>query len=159
MDEADFTSLLASLPVAWWEADGGLGVVHSGGGAFDDEGTTRRFVEALCAEQGGACDPPGAGPYQTRFEGRTFDVNWLAGRCGAQRHGIRGVAVEVGGRRDEAEPYASFAELNPAAAFVRDVSGRNLWVNHAYAYLYGTTRESVIGRSLADVDEPDDVAR
>ncbi|MFG2356358.1 PAS domain-containing protein [Streptomyces sp. NPDC048521] len=54
---------------------------------------------------------------------------------------------------------ASFADLTPAAAFVRDAAGRYLWANHAYAHLYGTTRDAVIGRHLADVDAPDDVAR
>ncbi|WP_028799901.1 PAS domain S-box protein [Streptomyces sp. 142MFCol3.1] len=159
MDEADFKSLLAPLPVSWWEADGGLRVVDSGGGAFDDERTAHRFLEALSAELGDPARPSGDGPYQACFEGRTFDVNWPDCRGGARRRVSRGVAVEVGGRSDEPDPYASFADLTPAAAFVRDATGRYLWVNHAYAHLYGTTRDSMIGRHLADVDQPDDAAR
>ncbi|MBL1083766.1 PAS domain-containing protein [Streptomyces actinomycinicus] len=152
MDEADFKTLLAPLPVSWWEADGGLRVVDSGGGAFGDERTARRFLEALCA------DHHGAGPYQACFEGRTFDVNWPAHHGSPDRHGSRGVAVEVGVRTEE-NPYAAFADLTPAAAFVRDATGRYVWANHAYAHLYGTTRDAVIGRHLADVDEPADVKR
>ncbi|MFE3636340.1 helix-turn-helix transcriptional regulator [Streptomyces sp. NPDC059168] len=158
MDEADFKALLETLPVSWWEADGGLTVVDSGGGAFDDERTARRFLRTLCADRGGTRLPSGTGPYQTSFEGRTFDVNWPAQGMDPDRHGSRGVAVEVGGRA-EGNPYASFADLTPAAAFVRDATGRYLWANHAYAHLYGTTRDAVIGRHLADVDEPDDVER
>jgi PAS domain S-box-containing protein len=54
---------------------------------------------------------------------------------------------------------ASFADLTPAAAFVRDAAGRCLWANHVYAHLHGTTRDAVIGRHLADLDGPDDIAR
>ncbi|MEU0008743.1 PAS domain-containing protein [Streptomyces sp. NPDC006314] len=157
MNESDFKTLLASLPVSWWEADGGLRVVDSGGGAFDDESTARRFLETLCADRGGS-GSPGTGAYQACFEGRTFDVNWSARHDGPDRHGSRGVAVEVAGRPD-GSPYAAFADLTPAAAFVRDATGRYVWANHAYAHLYGTTREAVIGRHLADLDGPDDVTR
>lgn len=155
MNESDLKALLASLPVSWWEADGGLRMVDSGGGAFDDERTARRFLEALRADRDGPSGAPGAGPYQACFEGRTFDVNWPAGHDAPGRHGSRGMAVEVAGRPD-GSPYASFADLTPAAAFVRDATGRYLWANHAYAHLYGTTRDAVIGRHLADLDGPDD---
>ncbi|MFG2636395.1 helix-turn-helix transcriptional regulator [Streptomyces sp. NPDC048362] len=158
MNESDFKALLAPLPVTWWEADGGLGVVDSGGGAFEDERTARRFLEALRAEHGGPSAPPDAGPYQASFEGRTFDVHWPDPHEDPDGHGSRGVAIEVTGRPDDS-PYASFADLTPAAAFVRDAGGRYLWANHAYAHLYGTTREAVIGRHLADLDGPDDVTR
>ncbi|MES9524743.1 PAS domain-containing protein [Streptomyces capoamus] len=158
MDEADFKTLLAPLPVSWWEADGGQKVVDSGGGAFADERTARRFLEALSADRTGPSGDPDAGPYQTSFEGRTFDVNWPARQAGGARHGSRGVAVEVSGRPEQ-NPYAAFAELTPAAAFVRDATGRYLWANHAYAHLYGTTRDAVIGRHLADVDGPGDATR
>ncbi|MFE3328806.1 PAS domain-containing protein [Streptomyces sp. NPDC059176] len=157
MDEVDFKSLLAHLPVSWWEADGGRRVVDSGGGAFGDEGTTRRFLDALRADLADAPHPPAKGPWQTRFEGRTFDVNWPAGAGGDDRS--RGVAIEVNGRPDGTDPFASFADLTPAAAFVRDAAGRYLWTNHAYAHLYGTTRDKIIGRHLADVDGPDDAVR
>jgi PAS domain S-box-containing protein len=158
VNESDLKALLAPLPVSWWEADGGLRVVDSGGGAFGDERTARRFLETLCADHGGPTGAADAGPYQACFEGRTFDVNWPGRHEGADRRGSRGVAVEVGGRPDHG-PYASFADLTPAAAFVRDACGRYLWANHAYAHLYGTTREAVIGRHLADLDGPDDVSR
>lgn len=69
-----------------------------------------------------------------------------------------GVAIEVADRPDD-DPYATFADLTPAAAFVRDATGRYLWANHAYAHLYGTTRDAVIGRHLADVDEAGDITR
>lgn len=72
-----------------------------------------------------------------------------------------GVAIEVADRPDDPydDPYATFADLAPAAAFVRDATGRHLWANHAYAHLYGTTRGAVIGRHLADLDEAGDVTR
>nr|WP_237527397.1 MULTISPECIES: PAS domain S-box protein [unclassified Streptomyces] len=55
--------------------------------------------------------------------------------------------------------YAAFADLvdlAPAAAFIRDSDGRYLWANHAYAHLYGTVPEQVIGRYIEDLDEPAD---
>ncbi|MDF3300261.1 PAS domain-containing protein [Streptomyces tropicalis] len=160
MDEADFKSLLAHLPVSWWEADGGLRVVDSGGGAFTDEGTARRFLDTLRADFDTAPHPPGTGGhYQAHFEGRTFDVSWPAAGRGTRPHRSRGVAVEVGGRSADTDPYVSFADLTPAAAFVRDASGCYLWTNHAYAHLYGTTRDDVVGRHLGDVDGPDDAVR
>ncbi|MGW3151625.1 PAS domain-containing protein [Streptomyces sp. NPDC001177] len=158
MDEADFKTLLASLPVSWWEADSGLSVVDSGGGAFDDERTARRFLETLRTDHGGPSGAPGAGPYQARFEGRTFDVNWPVLGDGPARRGSRGVAIEVSDRSDGG-PYASFADLAPAAAFVRDATGHYLWANYAYAHLYGTTRDALVGRHLSDIDAPGDVVR
>ncbi|WP_327408123.1 PAS domain-containing protein [Streptomyces sp. NBC_01281] len=56
-------------------------------------------------------------------------------------------------------PFGALAELAPAAAFMRDSAGRYVWANHAYAHLYGTTRDAVIGRHLSDLDEPADVGR
>ncbi|MFI1766221.1 PAS domain-containing protein [Streptomyces sp. NPDC020800] len=159
MDEADFKTLLAPLPVSWWEAESGSDLVESGGGAFADERTARRFLQALCADHGGPSRLPGDGPYQAWFEGRTFDVNWPARGDGAPAGRSRGLAVEVGGPVAGAEPYASFADLSPAAVFVRDADGRHVWANHAYAHLYGTTRDTLIGRHLAEIDRPDDAAR
>ncbi|MFI1366459.1 PAS domain-containing protein [Streptomyces griseochromogenes] len=159
MDEADLKTLLAPLPVSWWEADGGSELVESGGGAFADERTARRFLRALCADHGGPSRLSGDGPYQARFEGRMFDVNWPARGGGAPCGRSRGVAVEVGGVAAGTGPYASFADLSPAAVFVRDADGRYVWANHAYAHLYGTTRDTLIGRHLAEIDGPDDVAR
>ncbi|MFG2310918.1 helix-turn-helix transcriptional regulator [Streptomyces sp. NPDC048566] len=56
-------------------------------------------------------------------------------------------------------PFVALAELAPAAAFMRDRTGRYVWANHAYAHLYGTTRDAVIGLHLSDIDEPADVDR
>ncbi|MFJ9822352.1 PAS domain-containing protein [Streptomyces sp. NPDC101151] len=159
MDEADFKTLLATLPVSWWEADSGSGRVETGGGAFADERTARRFLEALSPDGGGPSPLGGDGPYQARFEGRTFDVNWSARGDGLHRRRSRGVAVEVGGAAAGTTAYASFADLSPAAVFVRDAGGRYVWVNHAYAHLHGTTRDTLIGRHLAEVDGPEDAAR
>ncbi|MGW1893880.1 PAS domain S-box protein [Streptomyces sp. NPDC002004] len=158
MDEADFKSLLAHLPVSWWEADSRLGVVDSGGGAFDDERTARRFLDTVCTDLGGTVPTRHEGPRQVQFEGRMFDVNWAALHAdGFDRS--RGAAVEVAGRFHGAELYAAFADLTPAAAFVRDTTGRYLWTNHAYAHLYGTTRDKIVGRHLGEVDAPDDAVR
>ncbi|GAA3138295.1 PAS domain-containing protein [Streptomyces echinatus] len=159
MDEADFKTLLATLPVSWWEADGGSGLVESGGGAFADERTARRFLEALGGERGGPSALLGDGPCQARFEGRTFDVNRSVHGGGAQRRRSRGVAVEVGGTAPGPGAYASFADLSPAAVFVRDAEGRYVWANHAYAHLYGTTRDHLIGRHLTETDGPEEAAR
>ncbi|MEV6836368.1 PAS domain-containing protein [Streptomyces sp. NPDC051133] len=71
---------------------------------------------------------------------------------------LRGVAIGMADRPDD-DLFATFADLAPAAAFVRDAAGRHLWANHAYAHLYGRTRDTVIGRHLADVDEAGDIAR
>ncbi|MFD3330781.1 helix-turn-helix transcriptional regulator [Streptomyces sp. NPDC058701] len=49
--------------------------------------------------------------------------------------------------------------MTPAAAFVRNREGRYVWVNHAYAHLYGTTREAVIGHHVRDVDGALDASR
>ncbi|MER5510495.1 PAS domain-containing protein [Streptomyces sp. NPDC002766] len=179
MDEADFKTLLARLPVSWWETDADSGRVRSGGGAFTDEHTAHRFLKALSAEAGGlptarwgdgarlgeGARPgggalPGDGPRRTRFEGRTFDVTWSARGGDARRRGSRGVAVEVGGGTPAgAGAYASFADLSPAAMFVRDAAGCYVWANHAYAHLYGTTRDRMVGRHLGEFDAPDDAAR
>ncbi|MER7916342.1 MULTISPECIES: PAS domain-containing protein [unclassified Streptomyces] len=56
-------------------------------------------------------------------------------------------------------PFGALAELTPAAAFMRDGAGRYVWANHAYAHLYGTTRDAVIGRHLSDLDEPANASR
>lgn len=119
MDETALNTLLASLPVSWWEAGRDAGPTGSGGGAFADERTARRFLAALCAERAGPSRPTDDGPH----------------------------------------PAMPFADLSPAAVFVRDPDGRYVWANHAYAHMYGTTRDTLIGRHLSDFDEPDDAAR
>ncbi|MFG2290191.1 helix-turn-helix transcriptional regulator [Streptomyces sp. NPDC048595] len=156
MNETGLKSLLERLPVSWWEADGELRVIDSGGGAFDDRGTAQRFLDTVRQELPG---PPasGAGHWQAQFDGRLFDVHW---RPGVPRQGrSRGLAVEVGAGPAAHRRYDAFADLAPAAAFIRDADGRHLWANHAYAHLYGTTPEQVIGKHIAEVDSPVDAAR
>ncbi|MGW3135121.1 PAS domain-containing protein [Streptomyces sp. NPDC001139] len=188
MDEVDFKTLLARLPVSWWETDADSGRLRSGGGAFTDEHTAHRFLKALSAGTAETADAAGTGslptarpgdgarlgegprpvggapskevPRRTRFEGRTFDVTWSARGGDARRRGSRGMAVEVGGGAPEgAGAYASFADLSPAAMFVRDAAGCYVWANHAYAHLYGTTPDRMVGRHLGEFDAPDDAAR
>ncbi|MEU5076479.1 PAS domain-containing protein [Streptomyces asoensis] len=58
--------------------------------------------------------------------------------------------------------YAAFADLvglAPAAAFIRDRDGRYLWANHAYAHLYGTVPEQLVGRYIEDFDAPAEADR
>ncbi|WP_241845111.1 MULTISPECIES: PAS domain-containing protein [Streptomyces] len=58
--------------------------------------------------------------------------------------------------------YAAFADLvglAPAAAFIRDGDGRYLWANHAYAHLYGTVPEDVVGKYIEDLDAPAEAHR
>ncbi|MEU8578101.1 PAS domain-containing protein [Streptomyces asoensis] len=58
--------------------------------------------------------------------------------------------------------YAAFADLvdlAPAAAFIRDRDGRYLWANHAYAHLYGTVPEQLVGRYIEDFDTPAEADR
>ncbi|GAA3116705.1 hypothetical protein GCM10010521_00600 [Streptomyces rameus] len=159
MDEADLKTLLATLPVFWWEADGGAGMVESGGGAFADEHTAQRFLAALRNGHGGPSALPDDGPCRTRFEGRAFDVSRSARGDGVRRRRGRGVAVEVSDAAAGTGACAAFADLSPAAVFVRDADGRYVWANHAYAHLYGTTRDHLIGRHLTETDGPEDAAR
>ncbi|GGS10735.1 hypothetical protein GCM10010269_57400 [Streptomyces humidus] len=58
--------------------------------------------------------------------------------------------------------YAAFADLvdlAPAAAFIRDRDGRYLWANHAYAHLYGTVPQQLVGRYIEDFDPPAEADR
>ncbi|MER5374456.1 PAS domain S-box protein [Streptomyces sp. NPDC002553] len=58
--------------------------------------------------------------------------------------------------------YAAFADLvdlAPAAAFIRDRHGRYLWANHAYAHLYGTVPQQLVGRYIEDFDAPAEADR
>lgn len=59
---------------------------------------------------------------------------------------------------EAAEWFEALAAYSPAAAFVRDDRGRYLWVNAAYAHLYGRAPEAVVGRTVEDVDPPEDAA-
>ncbi|MGW2027601.1 helix-turn-helix transcriptional regulator [Streptomyces decoyicus] len=157
MDETSLKSLLEHLPVSWWEADRELRVIDSGGGAFDDTVTAQRFLDTVRQELPEPAAAPETSHWQAQFDGRVFDVNWA---LGVPRQGrSRGLAVEVGTRAPGARRYDAFADLAPAAAFIRDADGRYLWANHAYAHLYGTTPEHIIGECVADVDGPADAAQ
>ncbi|TJZ54221.1 PAS domain S-box protein [Streptomyces piniterrae] len=156
MDETGLKSLLEGLPVSWWEADGELRVIDSGGGAFGDTRTAQRFLDTV---RQGLSGPSASGLShgQAQFDGRLFDVNWC---LGVPRQGrSRGLAVEVGTSSTADRRYDAFADLAPAAAFIRDAGGRHLWANHAYAHLYGTTPEHIIGKHIEEVDSPVDAAR
>ncbi|UZJ32776.1 helix-turn-helix transcriptional regulator [Streptomyces endophytica] len=189
MDETGLKSLLQHLPVSWWEADRELRVIDSGGGAFDDTRTAQRFLDTVTDQWQAvdqphvtdasqvtdhlrAADHTHAGNHwRARFDGRLFDVNWPLDPPRQDR--LRGIAVEVSGEGREPAPppapaaplpaaarrYDAFADLAPAAAFIRDPHGRYLWANHAYAHLYGTTPEHVIGKDVREVDAPADADR
>ncbi|MFG2396882.1 PAS domain-containing protein [Streptomyces lydicus] len=155
MDETGLKSLLQHLPVSWWEADRELRVIDSGGGAFDDTRTAQRFLDTVCRE---LPVPAGDGKrHWQAFDGRVFEVNWPLDPPRQDR--MRGVAVEVGPAPSGPRRYDAFADLAPAAAFIRDAGGRYLWANHAYAHLYGTTPEHVIGKHVHEVDAPADAAQ
>ncbi|MER7162621.1 PAS domain-containing protein, partial [Streptomyces lydicus] len=155
MDETGLKSLLQHLPVSWWEADRELRVIDSGGGAFDDTRTAQRFLDTVCRELPA---PAGDGKrHWQAFDGRVFEVNWPLDPPRQDR--MRGVAVEVGPAPSGPRRYDAFADLAPAAAFIRDAGGRYLWANHAYAHLYGTTPEHVIGKHVQEVDAPADAAQ
>lgn len=157
VDETSLKSLLEHLPVSWWEADRELRVIDSGGGAFDDTVTAQRFLDTVRRELAGPAEAPEISHWQAQFDGRVFDVNWP---LGVPRQGrSRGLAVEVGPQTAGPRRYDAFADLAPAAAFIRDATGRYLWANHAYAHLYGTTPEHIIGKDVADVDGPADAAQ
>ncbi len=162
------STLLERMPVSWWEADEGLRIVNCGGGAFHDPGTAQRFVDSLggtagATREGAAAEgrEPGIDRRQVRFGGRLFDVTSYSGRlAGDGRGGVSGLAVDISALELGHHGYAAFTDfagMAPAAAFIRDAHGRYLWANHAYAHLYGTTPDAVIGSSVTDVDAPEDV--
>ncbi|MEU9125537.1 PAS domain S-box protein [Streptomyces sp. NPDC048506] len=157
MDETVLKSLLQHLPVSWWEADRELRVVDSGGGAFGDIRTAQRFLDTLRQELPAPSAQSGHHCWQAQFDGRLFDVNWPLDPPRQDR--TRGMAVEVGPCPSTTRRYDAFADLAPAAAFIRDADGRYRWANHAYAHLYGTTPEGVIGKHVRDVDAPADADR
>ncbi|MCX5387066.1 PAS domain S-box protein [Streptomyces sp. NBC_00083] len=161
MNDSSFKALLEDLPVFWWEVDEPWQVRERGGGAFADTGTAQRFLDRMRQELAGPGHPPRDGRWQARFDGRTFDVsrhldeNATAGRT-------RGLAVEVDAHPEAPRRYAAFADLvdlAPAAAFIRDRHGRYLWANHAYAHLYGTVPEDVVGKFIEDLDAPAESAQ
>ncbi|HEV7629005.1 MAG TPA: PAS domain-containing protein, partial [Streptomyces sp.] len=157
MDETSLRTLLEHLPVSWWEADGQLRVTDSGGGAFSDARTAQRFFDVMREEFAAARCTPEAGHRQVRFDERLFEVTWPVGDT-ACRDQARGVAVEVA-PATAMRRNAALADLSPAATFIRDLEGRYLWTNHAYAHLYGTTPGNIIGKYLKDFDPPEDAAQ
>ncbi|MFG2502245.1 PAS domain S-box protein [Streptomyces sp. NPDC048441] len=158
MDDSSLKALLEQLPVFWWEVDEPWQVLERGGGAFADTGTAQRFLDRMRQELSAPGHLPDDGRWQARFDGRTFDVSWPVDD--RQPHSrTRGLAVEVDAQADAPRGYAAFADLvdlAPAAAFIRDSEGRYLWANHAYAHLYGTVPEQVVGRCIEDFDAPAD---
>ncbi|MFE9572897.1 PAS domain S-box protein [Streptomyces sp. NPDC006692] len=161
MDDSSLKALLEHLPVFWWEVDEPWQVRERGGGAFADAGTAQRFLDRMRQELSAPGHPGREDCWQTRFDGRTFDVSWPLDERGV--HGrTRGLAVEVDARPETPRRYAAFAglvNLAPAAAFIRDCDGRYLWANHAYAHLYGTVPEELIGKRIEDFDAPAEAAQ
>lgn len=158
MDETGLRTLLEQLPVTWWEADEKLRVDDSGGGAFSDARTARRFFDAMREEFTAPRGAAGSGHGQVQFEERVFEVTWALADA-ACRDRVRGLAVDLGAPAAVTHRWATFAALSPAAAFIRDLDGRYLWTNDAYAHLYGTTPGHVIGKHLPDFDPPADAAQ
>ncbi|MFF1477234.1 PAS domain-containing protein [Streptomyces sp. NPDC058301] len=77
-----------------------------------------------------------------------------------------GAVADTGTAHADAHPaphqYAAFAglaDLAPAAAFLRDGDGRYLWANHAYAHLYGTVPQELVGKYIEDFDGPAEAAQ
>ncbi|GGV27842.1 hypothetical protein GCM10010277_09640 [Streptomyces longisporoflavus] len=161
MDDSSLKALLEHLPVFWWEVDDLWQVLERGGGAFADTDTAQRFLDRMRQELAAPAKPLGEGRCQARFDDRTFDVSWPIEE--GEVHNRRcGLAVEVDARASAPRRYAAFAELvdlAPAAAFIRDCDGRYLWANHAYAHLYGTAPEHVVGKCIEDFDTPADAGQ
>ncbi|WP_432092781.1 PAS domain-containing protein [Streptomyces sp. bgisy100] len=159
MDETGLSSLLAHMPVSWWETDASMRLVSSGGGAFDDAGVTQQFLDTVREECRRAVrSTDGFAHFQAQFRGRIFEVTAGPERRDGGETGIRGLAVDISAHVADRRRYDAFAAFAPAAAFIRDRQGRYLWVNHAYAHLYDTTPDAIVGRSVTDVDSPEDAA-
>ncbi|MEW1693668.1 PAS domain S-box protein [Streptomyces sp. NPDC091265] len=147
--------------MSWWEVDRQWRVLERGGGAFADLGTAQDFLDRLRQELSAPGGSAADGRWQAQFDGRTFDVSWPPDESGGQGR-RRGLAVEVGAQPEAPRRYAAFADFAdfaPAAAFIRDSGGRYLWANHAYAHLYGTTPEEVVGKYIEDFDSPADAVQ
>ncbi|MFG2115636.1 PAS domain-containing protein [Streptomyces sp. NPDC048718] len=161
MNESGVGALLEHLPVFWWEADEQSRVAEWGGGAFTDLSTAQRFLDRARQEM----PDPGRRLEEehrlVQFDDRTFRVRWASDESPDPGR-TRGLAVETGAQPTGGRRYAAFAEfadLAPAAAFLRDRDGRYLWANHSYAHLYGTTPERIAGRRIEDFDTPADAAQ
>lgn len=161
VNDSGLKALLEHLRVSWWEVDEEWHVLERGGGAFADLHTAQRFLARMRQELSDPGHSPATGRRQAQFEGRTFDVSWQPD--GSRDRGrTRGLAVEVGEQPEGPRRYAAFAnfaDFAPAAAFIRDCDGRYLWANHAYAHLYGTTPEEVVGKYIEDFDSHADAVQ
>lgn len=159
VDETGLKALLEHLPVSWWEADAEMRVVESGGGAFGDPGTAQRFLDTVRQDCATPRHPPEVRHWQARFDGRVFDVSQSLDDV-HDHGGARGLAVEIGAPDAvAARRFDAFADFAPAAAFIRDGEGHYLWTNHAYAHLYGTTPERLVGRNVRDFNSAADTAQ
>ncbi|MFH8370474.1 PAS domain-containing protein [Streptomyces sp. NPDC018031] len=159
MDETSLSTLLDRMPVSWWEADEGLRVIDCGGGAFRDPLMAQRLLDTLGPRAARPVAHGGIDRLQVHFAGRLFDVSCYPERPSAHGRGrLSGLAVDISTVTSERRRYDAFADFAPAAAFIRDGHGRYLWANHAYAHLYGTTPEEVVGRPVTDFDAPEDAA-
>ncbi|MFG2193790.1 PAS domain-containing protein [Streptomyces sp. NPDC048639] len=151
-------TLLAQMPVAWWEAGPDMRLIDSGGGALQDADAARQFLESVRKE----CEMlrgSEVGRWQTQFRGKVFDVTACPQRrADGSLAGLRGLAIDITGRATDRRRYDAFAAFAPAAAFIRDRNGRYLWVNDAYAHLYDTTPDAIVGRTVTDLDSPEDAA-
>ncbi|MFD0008066.1 PAS domain-containing protein [Streptomyces sp. NPDC127178] len=98
--------------------------------------------------------------WRAKSAGRLFDVAAGPRRDAAGRIvGISALALDTTAGAQEWERYAALAAYLPAAAFIRDAAERYLWVNAAYAQLYGAHPAQIVGRRLAEVVPPEDVPR
>ncbi|MEU8530822.1 PAS domain S-box protein [Streptomyces sp. NPDC048629] len=158
MREQSWPPLLELLPLAWWETDCELRTTAHGGGAAPHAlgpgapaSDVAMHTRALSGE---------TVRWRARSGDRLLDAVVGPRRDAAGRVlGTAGAAVDVTVAVHERERYAAFAAYVPAAAFVRDASGRYVWVNEAYARVYGSTPAAIIGRALDDVVAPSDVPR
>lgn len=161
MEDSGLKALLENLRVSWWEVDEQWHVLERGGGAFADLRTAQRFLDRMRQEMSAPGCSPANGRRQAQFDGRTFEVSWQPHE-GLGPGRTRGLAVEVGAQPEGPRRYAAFAnfaDFAPAAAFIRDCDGRYLWANHAYAHLYGTTPEEVVGKCIEDFDSHADAVQ
>ncbi|MGW1269965.1 PAS domain-containing protein [Streptomyces sp. NPDC002491] len=152
MDDPCLKTLLEKLPVFWREVDEPwqAGETNADGPLQTDESD----------DSGGLIDPGGS----RRAPDRRQRGARLAGPEPAVSAELaRVTACECPWASGwSARGYAAFADLvdlAPAAAFIRDRDGRYLWANHAYAHLYGTVPQQLVGRYIEDFDAPAEADR
>ncbi|MFG3028724.1 PAS domain-containing protein [Streptomyces sp. NPDC048253] len=130
MGDPSLKTLLENLPVFWTEAE-------------VDEPWQAGEGDADGPEQTDGSDDPG-GPADPGSSQRAPD----------RRQRGAGLAAPPGHAA-----FADLVDLAPAAAFIRDRDGRYLWANHAYAHLYGTVPQQLVGRYIEDFDAPAEADR